>query len=276
MTRLTKPGVMMLAALGGAAIVGGCDTRTPSSASQPVLKPVAGGFEVTGASASAIPDPARLATAGVCWQTVSEGGKSLLKEIVCPAGVTYVAPASTPTPAPATGGTTTQPASSVTPAPTAPLNPPAVAGQATFAESGGWVTVTGYSKSNLAAPYAAGQDQNTIWSGLQLPTNQVGSVRPALAGDYLGSPGWSIGSTINANLLGTYQGDVNAGTLTVKLPTAADNGQGGNIAMFRWDGSSWTMSAWNNATPPVSNNFSAFYDQIAGKFFWVNWSVKRR
>ncbi len=251
---------MMLAALGVAATFGGagCDTRGTST-----VKPTA---EV----------------AGKCYQTISEGGKTTQKEIACPGGggtssaATPATPATTygpPAPNSGSGGTTT-PSSTTTPTPTPA---PAVAGQATFAStsgSGGSITISGYQKANIAGPYETGQDQNTIWAGLQLPTNQVGSVRPALAGDYLGSPGWSIGSIINVNLLGTYQGDNTSGTLTVKSPVANDNGQGVNIAHFRWNGSNWVMASWNNSAPPIPNNFATFYDPNS-KFYIVDYQARR-
>lgn len=276
MTR-QKPGVKMLAALGVAVIIGGCNTKAPSSPKEPVLKPVPGGFEITDdASASSIPNPADIRTAGKCWQTVSEGGKSLLKEINCPAGgVTYVSPtASTPAPTTTGGSGATSSGSTTTPAPNAPATATTVAGQPTISQNGGWITITGFTKSNITGPFLPGQDQNTLWAGMQLPTNQVGSVRPFQAGGWSGSPGWSPGATVNPNILGTFSGDANSGRVDWKLPTASDDGSGGNGGLARWDGSVWTFAGWSTSDPPGADNYGdLFFKGGRTKYSWNNFTV---
>jgi len=261
----------MLAALGVAATLWGCNTKAPSAAKEPVLKPVAGGFEITDASASAIPNPGDLAVAGTCWQTVSEGGKSILKKIVCPGTVSYVSPTSTPAPTTTGGGTTTSSGSTstVTPAPGAPAAPLTVAGQPTISQSGGTITILGFTLNNITSPLLAGYTVQQLWDGLRVALNTAGNVRPFIAGGYSGSPGWSIGATVNANLLGTFTGDAASGTISVKLPTPSDDGGGGNIALARFDGSVWTFAGWSTSDPPGADNYGdLFFKGGRTKFYW--------
>ncbi len=248
---------MILAALGVAATFGGgCDTR--------------------GTTGTKVPE-----SVGKCWQTISEGGKTTQKEIVCPGGspassTPATTTSATPAPTyPGGGGTSTsQPATTTTPTPTpAPQQPGTTLTRSAMIDGGGGnITVT-IAQSSITGPFAGGQDQASTWNGLRAPANQVGNVRPFVAGDYLGSPGWSTGVTVNPNLLGTFSGDANSGTISVKLPTAADSGQGGNIAFARWDGSNWIFVGWLNSSPPISNNFARF-NGTNTKFSWSGNALK--
>jgi len=125
------------------------------------------------------------------------------------------------------------------------------------------IVIANYLAKAITTPFASGWDANKVFAGLA-----DGSVKPYVAGEFLGGPGWSAAPQEDK-----YLGKMSAGSLIIPIPSDSDI-NGGNIAFASKDGGvTWKQVAWSNSTGP--HNYATYYGP-GDKFKWSGYKLIKR
>ncbi|MBI2644631.1 hypothetical protein HYW94_00430 [Candidatus Uhrbacteria bacterium] len=182
-------------------------------------------------------------------------------------------PSATPTPV-ATPSATPTPVATPSATPTTPTYTPTPALPATSSTEVGDmgddgnrnIVIQNYLVKAIVSPFpVTGWDANRVFAELS-----SGSVKPYVAGSFLGSPGWTAPPQDPK-----YYGSLTSGNLIIPIPTDSDI-DGGNIAFAASasaTGSPWVQVAWSSSQGP--RNY-LFYYGTDTKFRWSGWKLIRK